>query len=115
MSAPVGDSVIVDRVYRPCLVTFMGYDTWVDLMILDMVDFDIILGMSWLSPYHAILDCHTKTVTLAMPGIPRLKWRGTPSPARKKIISFFRAKKLVSKGCLAYLAHVRDTTIASLL
>ncbi|XP_059306316.1 uncharacterized protein LOC132057727 [Lycium ferocissimum] len=113
VSTPVGDSVIVDRVYRSCLVTFMGYDTWVDLMILDMVDFDIILGMSWLSPYHAILDCHAKTVTLAMPGIPRLEWRGTPSPAPKKIISFLRAKKLVSKGCLAYLAHVRDTTVAS--
>ena len=50
VSTPVRDSVVVDRVYRSCLVTFMGYDTCVDLIILDMVDFDIILGMSWLSP-----------------------------------------------------------------
>ncbi|XP_060171505.1 uncharacterized protein LOC132602743 [Lycium barbarum] len=113
VSTPVGDSVLVDRVYRNCLVTFMGYDTWVDLMILDMLDFDIILGMTWLSPYHAILECHAKIVTLAMPGIPRLEWRGTPSPAPRKIISYLRAKKLVDKGCLAYLAHVCDTSADS--
>ncbi|XP_070004805.1 uncharacterized protein [Nicotiana sylvestris] len=40
-----------------------------------MVDFDVILGMDWLSPYHSILDNHAKVVTLAMPGLPRLEWR----------------------------------------
>ncbi|XP_060216647.1 uncharacterized protein LOC132644107 [Lycium barbarum] len=65
--------------------------------------------MSWLALYHAILDCHAKTITLAMPGIPRLEWKGAPRSAPKKIICFLRAKKLVVKGCLAYLAHIRDT------
>ncbi|KAF3629332.1 putative homeobox-leucine zipper protein ROC8-like [Capsicum annuum] len=27
-----------------------------------------ILGIDWLAPYHAILDCHAKTMTLASPG-----------------------------------------------
>ncbi|XP_049348112.1 uncharacterized protein LOC125812663 [Solanum verrucosum] len=70
VSTPVGDSVVVDRVYRLCIVILMGYDTHADLKVLDMVDFDVILGMDWLSPYHTILNCHAKTVTLAMPGIP---------------------------------------------
>nr|XP_016469213.1 PREDICTED: uncharacterized protein LOC107791632 [Nicotiana tabacum] len=39
-----------------------------------MVDFDVILGMDWLSPYHAIFDCHVKTMTLAMLGLPRLEY-----------------------------------------
>lgn len=26
----------------------------------------MILGMDWISMYHAILDCHAKIVTLAM-------------------------------------------------
>ena len=34
----------------------------------EMVDFDVILGMTWLSPNFAILDCNAKTVTLAKPG-----------------------------------------------
>ena len=34
----------------------------------EMVDFDVILRMTWLSPNFAILDCNAKTVTLAKPG-----------------------------------------------
>ncbi|XP_070032519.1 uncharacterized protein [Nicotiana tomentosiformis] len=54
-----------------------GLQTRVDLLLLTMVDFDVILGMDWLSPYHAILDCHAKTVTLAIPGLRMIKWRGS--------------------------------------
>ena len=73
VSTPVGDSVVVDSVYPACAISFMRYSTWADLMILDMVDFDIIVGMSWLSLHYAILDFHSKTVTLSMPGAPRLE------------------------------------------
>ncbi|XP_070054116.1 uncharacterized protein [Nicotiana tomentosiformis] len=75
-STPVGNSVIMDRVYWSCIMTFCGYETRVDLLLLDMTDFEVIQGMDWLSPYHAILDCHAKTVTLAMPELPRLERNG---------------------------------------
>ncbi|XP_070045427.1 uncharacterized protein [Nicotiana tomentosiformis] len=71
MSTLVGDSIVVDQVYRSCINTINGFDTVVDLLLLNMVDFEVILGMDWLSPYHAILDCHDKTVTLAMTRLPR--------------------------------------------
>ena len=47
--------------YRSCLVTFLGSNTHVDFVILEMVDFDVILGMTWLSPNIAILDCNAKS------------------------------------------------------
>jgi len=62
VSTPVGDSIIVDRVYRSYAVTIRGYEMRVDLLLLSMVDFDVIFGMDWLSPYLSILDCHAKTV-----------------------------------------------------
>ena len=68
VSTLVGESVIIEKVYMPCLVTFVGSNTHVDLVILEMVDFNVILGMTWLSPNFAILDCNAKTVTLAKPG-----------------------------------------------
>ena len=110
VSTPVGETVIVEKVYRSCLVTFMGSNTHVDLVILEMVDFDVILGMTWRSPNFAILYCNTKTVTLAKPGTDPLVWEGdyTSTPAR--IISLLRAKRMVRKGCLAFLAHLRDDT-----
>lgn len=44
LSTPVGDSIIIDRVYPSCLVTINGYDTIVDLL-LDMMDFEVNFGM----------------------------------------------------------------------
>ena len=108
---PVGESVIVEKVYRSCLVTFVGSNTYVDLIILEMVDFDVILGMTWLSPNFAILDCNAKTVTLAKTGTNPLVWEGDYTPTPVHIISFLHAKGMVSKGCLAFLAHLRDDTL----
>ena len=110
VSTPVGESVIVEKVYRSCLVTFVGSNTHVDLIILEMVDFDVILGMTWLSQNFAILDCNAKTMTLAKPGIDPLVWEGDYTSNPVRIISFLRVKKMVSKGCLAFLAHLRDDT-----
>ena len=50
VSTPLGESVIVEKAYRSCVVTFMGSNTHVELVILEMVDFDVIMGMTWLSP-----------------------------------------------------------------
>ena len=76
----------------------------------EMVDFDVILGMTGLSPNFAILDCNAKTVTLAKPGTDLLVWEGDYTSNPVCIISFLRAKKMVSKGCLAFLAHLKDDT-----
>ena len=54
VSTPVGESVVVEMVYRSCLVTFVGSNTYVDLIILEMVDFVIFLCMTLLSQNFAI-------------------------------------------------------------
>ncbi|XP_070054191.1 uncharacterized protein [Nicotiana tomentosiformis] len=105
------NSIIVDRVYRSCIVTLCGYETKEDLLLLDMTDFEVILGMDWLSPYYAILDFHAKTITLAIPELPRLEWKGSSVSTPSRIISFMKALQMVEKGYLSYLAYVRDTTM----
>ncbi|XP_070012087.1 uncharacterized protein [Nicotiana sylvestris] len=113
VSTLVGDSMVMDRIYRSCVVTFYGFETRADLMLLDMIDFEVILGMDWLYPYHAVLDCHAKIVSLVMPGFPRLEWKGSTVDTPSRVISFLKARHMVKKGCLAYLAYVRDTTVES--
>lgn len=43
----IGNSLMMDRVYQSCVVSFSGHETWVDLIILDIVDLDVILGINW--------------------------------------------------------------------
>ncbi|XP_070056508.1 uncharacterized protein [Nicotiana tomentosiformis] len=113
VSTPGGDFVVVDWIYRFCVVTFNGYETRANLLLVDMTDFESILGIDWLSPYHAILDCHAKTVTLAMPELPWLEWKGSFVSTSSRVISFLKARHMIEKGFLAYLAYVWDTTVES--
>ena len=53
-----------------------------------MDDFDVIRGMTWLSPQFAIFDCNAKTVTLAKPGTDPLVWEGDYTSNPVRIISF---------------------------
>ncbi|XP_070054063.1 uncharacterized protein [Nicotiana tomentosiformis] len=66
VSTLVRDSIIVDHVYRSCVITIGSLETSVDLMLLDMVDFDVILGRDWLSLYHTVLDFHTGVASIGV-------------------------------------------------
>ncbi|XP_070045207.1 uncharacterized protein [Nicotiana tomentosiformis] len=103
ISIPVGDSIMVDRVYYSCVVTIGGYETKVDLLLLNMGDFEVVLGIHWLSSYHVILDFHAKIKTLSMPGFPRLEWRCSFGYTPSWEVSFLNDQRMVEKGCLVYL------------
>ena len=69
-------------------MNFVGSNTYVDLVILELVDFDVILCMTWLSPQFAIFDCNAKMVTLAKRGTDPLVWEGDYTSNPVRIISF---------------------------
>ncbi|XP_070057499.1 uncharacterized protein [Nicotiana tomentosiformis] len=106
----IGDSIIVDRVYRSCLVVIGGFETRVDLLLLNTVDLDVTLCMDWLSPYHGIMDYHAMIVALAMLGLPWLECSPTLNYISSRVVSFLKVHRIVEKGCEAYLAFVRDVS-----
>ncbi|KAM1798221.1 hypothetical protein ACFX12_032316 [Malus domestica] len=101
-----GDRCFVDRVYLGCPVIVEDVIMLANLMLLDNMDFDVILGTDWLHYNRAKIDCYGKTVTFHYPGLPEVTFVGEPSGVRHGIISAMKAKKLLSKGCQGYLAHV---------
>ncbi|WMV33594.1 hypothetical protein MTR67_026979, partial [Solanum verrucosum] len=110
ISTPVGESLVVDRVYRSFLVSLTEYDTWVNLIILGIVDLDIILGMDGLSLHHTILDYYDKTMTLAMLVSRKLSgWVLVVSTLEK--LSLPIELRVVDGGCLTYLAFIQDTSV----
>ncbi|EOY20476.1 Uncharacterized protein TCM_046344 [Theobroma cacao] len=54
--------------YESCVVRVKDKDILVNLVVLDTLDFDVILGMDWLTPYHASVDCFHKLVIFDFPG-----------------------------------------------
>ena len=55
----------------------IGYrEMLVDLVLLNLQDFDVILRMDWLASYHASIDCFRKNVIFSIPGQPKFNFEG---------------------------------------
>ena len=106
---PLGHSVIVNKVYRDCPIKIREYEFLGDLIELSFREFDVILGMDWLSRHRAIVDCRMKRVTLRTPNDNEVIFIGERPNHLSNVISTTVARKMVRKGCEAYLAYVIDT------
>ena len=58
VSLPAGDPLFSDRVVRDSRFLIGGQEFPTDLVALGMRDFDVVLGMDWLSRHRATLDCY---------------------------------------------------------
>ena len=108
----LGHSIIVNIVYRDCPIKMREYEFLGDLIKLSFKEFDVILGMDWLSRRQAIVDCRMKRVTLRTPNEDEVTFIGERSNHLSNVISAATARTMVRKGCEAYLAYVIDTVKA---
>ena len=63
MIYPLGTRVSVDLICRGCELEISGIVLTVDLRVMDMSEFDVILGMDWLTAYCIVIDCEHRRVT----------------------------------------------------
>ena len=63
VSSPLGISVRVDKICQDCELEISGILLMVDLRVMDMSEFDVIIGMDWLTAHRVIIDCDRKRVT----------------------------------------------------
>ena len=52
--------VVTKRVYRNCPIIFPKRVSYVEIVELDMLDFDVILGMDWLHSFFSAIDYRTR-------------------------------------------------------
>ncbi|CAL2281088.1 unnamed protein product [Prunus armeniaca] len=57
ISLPTGDVLFADMVFKGCYVQVGDAMLEADLIPLELVDLDIILGMDWLERHRASVDC----------------------------------------------------------
>ena len=60
VSLPSGENLTSQFGFKAISVKIAKRELLVDLMVLEMVDYDLILGMDWLSKYNATIFCRRK-------------------------------------------------------
>ena len=57
VSSPLGTRVSIQRICRSYELEISRILLIVDLRVMDMTEFDVILGMDWLTAHRVIIDC----------------------------------------------------------
>ena len=93
VSTPLGENIHIDDIYRGVKLYIGGLELRVDLMPLELYDFDLILGK-----HKAQVDCFTKTVIIQGIGDKRVVFKGERKVIQSCVISVLVAEKLMKKG-----------------
>ncbi|GJR45841.1 reverse transcriptase domain-containing protein [Tanacetum coccineum] len=74
-------------------------------MPIKLGSFDIVIGMDWLSKYHARIICDEKVIHIPIDG-ETLIIRGDRSKTRLNLISCIKTKRYISRGCQVFIAQI---------
>ena len=66
MSSLIGFRARIGMICHGCELEISGTLLTVELRIMDMSEFDVILGMDWLTAYRVVIDCERRRVTAYM-------------------------------------------------
>ena len=67
MSSPPGTRVRIDKICQDYDLEISGIFLTVDLHVMDIWDFDVILGMDWLTAHQVVIDCVSRRITAYTP------------------------------------------------
>ena len=76
MSSPLGIRARIGMICRGYKLEISGTLFTVDLRIMDMSEFDVILGIDWLIDYKVIIDCECRRVTAYTQDDTRVVFQG---------------------------------------
>ncbi|GKA46458.1 putative reverse transcriptase domain-containing protein [Tanacetum coccineum] len=104
-----GKIIGINTIIRGFTLNFLDHPLNINLMPVELGSFDVIIGMDWLSKYHAIIDCAEKIVCIPC-GNETLIVHGDRSNQGNEtllnIISCTKTHKYLLKGHNVFLAHV---------
>ena len=109
VTSPLGHSVSVNRVYRNFPIVIQAREFLVDLITVPFREFDLILGMDWLTKHRAVVDCGQKTVVLRCSDKSEVIIQGIRSSVMSNVISAMQARRFIRKGYEAFLALILDS------
>ncbi|GKV24943.1 hypothetical protein SLEP1_g34480 [Rubroshorea leprosula] len=110
VDTPLGGMMTTREMCRTVDIYIDGRQLSASLFVLDISDFDIILGMDWLSKHFASIDCHRKWVIFNILDEPEFSFQGSGSFALPVLVSDLQAQKYLVNGCQGFLVSVTDAS-----
>ncbi|GJV82110.1 reverse transcriptase domain-containing protein [Tanacetum coccineum] len=102
-----GNLVSTNTVIQGATLTLLNQPFKIDLMPIKLGSFDVVIGMDWLSKYHARIICDEKVVHIPIDG-ETLIIRGDQSKTRLNLISCIKTERYISRGCQVFVAQVME-------
>ena len=103
---PLGEALNSGQLVKAYEVSISDNKLCVDLIILEMHDYDVILSMDWLSKHNAKKDYKKNKVIFQPPQNESFTSKGEYKEKRMSVIFALKAARLLNKGCDGYLTSV---------
>ncbi|XP_075500127.1 uncharacterized protein LOC142538714 [Primulina tabacum] len=95
------------KVYGNCKISISKQNFEAELIQLNMIEFDINLGMDWLTKHHAMVECQKKKVKLQTPSQKEIIYHGE-FKERKSLLFASQTWKAIKCGEEIYLAMINE-------
>ena len=90
VNSPLGTRVSVDQICQDCELEILGILLTVDLRVMDMWEFDVILGMDRMTAHLVVIDCDRGRVTAYTPDDICVMFKGDKHDAMPQAVYYSR-------------------------
>ncbi|XP_075504449.1 uncharacterized protein LOC142541875 [Primulina tabacum] len=106
LSIPSGDQMFTSQIVKRLELRLHKYTVHAYFIVLPLPEFDIILGMDWLSSHGAVIDLRQRSVSIRPPSGKPFVFEAAKHQQIPHVISCLCARKLLRRGCQAFLASI---------
>nr|GEU39130.1 putative reverse transcriptase domain-containing protein [Tanacetum cinerariifolium] len=100
-----GNLVSTNTIIQGCTLILLNQPFKIDLMPIKLNSFNVIIGMDWLSKYHARIIYDEKVIHIPIDD-ETLIIRGDQSKTRLNLISCIETERYISRGYQVFIAQV---------
>ncbi|XP_075489546.1 uncharacterized protein LOC142528386 [Primulina tabacum] len=106
VSNPFGDQMVTTRIVKNLELRLQKDVVRADLIVLPMSEFEIILGMDWVSSNGASIGFRLRLVSIRPPSGKSFVFEAARNKQMQHIISCICARKLIKRSCQDFIACI---------
>ncbi|XP_073057385.1 uncharacterized protein [Primulina eburnea] len=113
LTVPFGEELPTSSMVTYLSLDLQGHTDFAELIVLQMTEFDIIMGMNWLSKNGVTIDLLQKSVRVRPLSEEKFVFEPNGRNNTPQMISCLQARKLMHKGCQAFFASIISAPVTT--